>query len=167
MLHPSFPAFTDIIPNVPHMRRSLRFFALVLTVFCLGATTALAQSVPVKTAESSPPRSVASEDGDQSSVVVNQNSSSQLTSRQDVVDAMTMQNVAPDAEQDFAAVPQTASFDFAATSSKPNMQAEGSSNRRVYYIIGGVLIAGGLAAGILALSGDDGAAGIPPPPGRP
>lgn len=45
---------------------------------------------------------------------------------------------------------------------------ESVAGRRIYYIIGGTLVAGGLVAGILILSGDDGGRpGIPRPPGRP
>lgn len=45
---------------------------------------------------------------------------------------------------------------------------EEAGSRRIYYIVGGALVAGGLVAGILALSGDDGGRpGIPRPPGRP
>lgn len=59
---------------------------------------------------------------------------------------------------------QTVSFDLS-KSSVPAPQAN-NGTRRLLYIIGGAIVAGGAVAGILALSGEDGAA-IPPPPGRP
>lgn len=51
--------------------------------------------------------------------------------------------------------------------SAPLPQSEMSTQRKVLYIVGGVLVVGGAVAGILALSGDDGVAQIPAPPGRP
>lgn len=64
------------------------------------------------------------------------------------------------------AAPKTVSLQLSDKPLSPVQEANG--NRRIYYIIGGALVAGGLVAGILALDGGDGGAdGIPPPPGRP
>lgn len=60
----------------------------------------------------------------------------------------------------------TASFNLNGVST-PLPQSEMSTKRKVLYIVGGVVVVGGAVAGILALGGDDGAAQIPAPPGRP
>lgn len=149
--------------------RLFRFISFVLVVGLLSISTAHAQSSRTASAavQSS---SVDQDDTEQtpSSVVLNrtdQQAASSLRSREDVETAM-LDNVAAFNAQTPTA--EEVSFDLPGSSAPANpLQAESDSNRRLYYIIGGVLVAGGLAAGILALSDDDDAAGIPIPPGRP
>lgn len=66
---------------------------------------------------------------------------------------------------------QPVSFRGTGLSSRLNPQSDAgvSNTRMTLYIIGGVLVAGGAVAGILALSGDGGGGPdpIPAPPGRP
>lgn len=107
---------------------------------------------------------VAEQDQEPTSTVIRDRAEQRVTSRQDVADV-----ILGDDSRRASLTEGTApapSIDFAGTSSSSPLQVDDSSNRRLYYIIGGVLVAGGLAAGILALS-DDGDVGIPPPPGRP
>ena len=150
--------------------RLFRFLSFVLVVGLLGFSTAHAQSPPQASAAVQSP-AVDQPDAQStspSSVVLNrdeQDGASSLRSREDVASAM-LDNVS--ALNGQTPTPEEVSFDLPNSSTPAHpLQAESDSNRRIYYIIGGVLVAGGLAAGILALSDDDDAAGIPIPPGRP
>jgi hypothetical protein len=149
------------------MLRSSYFLGLGLALL-LAASPVYAQSeTPQQTAVSQEVSTTADDqDHATTSVVLESRDAQRVTSRQDVADVM----LGTDRHRQQASLAEHAgaapSIDFAGATSSPPMQVQDNSNRRLYYIIGGVLVAGGLAAGILALS-DDGDVGIPPPPGRP
>lgn len=152
--------------NMHPMNRFLRLTALALTLLCFVATTALAQSPEQDATTSAAVKPAAQASVDQQptqSLVVQRQAAPSITSREDVVRAMRFAPDLPQAQH--AAAEMKAIATDAPSSPMQAMQEDGNRGRRILYITAGVLVAGGLAVGILLLSNEDG--GIPPPPSRP
>jgi hypothetical protein len=151
------------------MRRFLYLFSLALLTAALGASGATAQSstTAVVDRENSAQERAAQERAAQERAGSRRTGPAAAGSREDAgLTRMEIRNtMLGKAKTGEAAGLPSKTLDIPAPS--PQLpQQESESNRRIYYIVGGALVATGLVVGILAL--DDGGGGgqnIPAPPG--
>lgn len=150
------------------MKRRLFLLAAFLLMIVFGVTsTAVAQPrLESEGITSSSQSGLHSPQGVEGSDVIAPKDKNRAASSQRAVRQALLQHVESDP------VLSTTSFDVS-TSPRMDLRVQSDSDnggRRIVYIIGGVLVAGGAIAGILALSsrgGNGGTPGIPPPGNRP
>ena len=121
------------------MRGSV-LLTLTLTILLLGATSATAQTTSLSLVDE------VMQNDESTSAVVTPPRATPINTRHDIRAAM---------------------LDIDTQSGAPqNAELDQRGRRNVLYIVGGTLIAGGITAAIILLTGDDDD-GIPAPPGRP
>lgn len=166
------------------MYRTLRAISLIVLAVVLGAPAGFAQSSSAGSATSESSRATVQHDREHGQKDHQRRTGEASTLSRRELESMMLGNVGATRRTDLNAdlrrgvglqrggleqnvALEGGTFQLAGLPLGSRRPQEAEGNRRIYYIVGGALVAGGLVAGVLALTGDGGEPGIPRPPGRP